>query len=163
MLSMTSNKYKLQAILELREKAKQDSARLMAARRAALEEAEEELARREEMLAQCRVQQAVAQAKMMEEAGGGTEARHIVAHRVHLADLRRNEQQLIEEVREQKSAVSRAEKELEKALAALIEASQELRVIEKHRDGWQQRLGCAKTRREQKLNDEIGMIRHKTH
>lgn len=158
---MTSGKYKLQAILDLRERAKQERMLIVAARRAALAEAEKELARREQNLADCKSQQADAQGKMLEEAGGGAEARRIVAHRTHLADLRLSEQQLMIEVEQQKLSVSRAEKEVEKALAALVEASKELRVIEKHREGWRQQMGRAEARREQKLNDEIGLIRHK--
>jgi len=158
---MTSGKYKLQTILDLRERAKQERARIVTARRAALAEAEEELVRRERSLADCKAQQSDAQAQMLEAAGGAAEASRLVAHRTHLADLRLTEQQLTVEVDQQRLSVSRAEKEVEKALAALVEAYKELRVIEKHREGWRQQMGRTEARREQKLNDEIGLIRHK--
>jgi flagellar export protein FliJ len=56
--------------------------------------------------------------------------------------------------------VSRCETEVERARAALVEAAREVRVIEKHREGWQERQRREAARREQKLNDEIGAILH---
>lgn len=157
---MAKNKYKLQPVLNVREKAQQEAARVVAARRAQLAEAEAELMRREERLAECRASQTEAHAQMEEAVREGAEIRHLVIHRTHLADLRETEQQLIRDVEQQAAAIAFAEKELEKALDVLIEASKELQVVEKHREGWQRRLRLEETRREQKLNDEMGTILH---
>ena len=96
----------------------------------------------------------------MREVKGGAQARRVVAHRTHLADLRQIEQDLRGQVEQQKTVVLRAQSELENALAALIEASKELQVIEKHRQEWTQRTQRAEQRRQQKLSDEIGSIIH---
>lgn len=157
---MPKNSYKLQPLLDMRGRAKQEATRRVAARRTQLAEAEAELTQREQAVADCRAQQAAAQEEMMREVKGGVQARRVVAHRTHLADLRQIEQDLRGQLEQQKTVVLRAESELENALAALIEASKELQVIEKHRQEWNQRTQRAEQRRQQKLSDEIGSIIH---
>jgi flagellar export protein FliJ len=159
-LPMPKNKYRLQPVLDVRDRVKQEAMRRVALRRAQLAEAEAELARRERALADCRAQQVEARAKMLNEMEPGTEAGHLVTHRTHLADLRNRESGLINGVEQQHAAVARAEGELENALAALVEASKEVRAIEKHREDWGQRVRRAEQLREQKLSDEIGSILH---
>jgi flagellar export protein FliJ len=157
---MAKNRYKLQPVLNVREKAKQEAARVVAARRSQLAEAEAELVRREQELADCRARQTAAQSQMAEAVKEGAEIRHLVIHRTHLADLRESEQQLMRAVEQQTATVAFAEREVDKAVDALIEAAKELQVVEKHREGWQQRLRREDARREQKLNDEMGTILH---
>ena len=159
-LLMPKNKYKLQPVLDVRDRVKQEAMRRVAQRRAQLAEAEAELVRRERALQECRTQQVEARAKMLREMEAGAEARHLVTHRTHLADLRGREDELIASVGQQKAAVARAEGELENALAALVEASKEVRAMEKHREDWGQRMRRDEQRREQKLSDEIGSILH---
>jgi flagellar export protein FliJ len=137
-----------------------DAACALAERRKRLLEAQEEQARLEAALSLCRGQQAAAQAEMMAEAQKGVEAGHLVIHRTHLADLRNIEQQLIAELEQQRAVVARLEQEADRALAVLIEASKELQVMEKHREGWQHQARQEETRREQKLNDEISALLH---
>lgn len=153
---MSKSKYKLQAVLNVRDRARQEASRLLAARRAQLAAEEEELARRQQAVADCREQQTVAQAKMIEQANAGTEARQLVMYRAHLADLRRQEGELVAAADEQRERVKRAEAEVDKAIAALIEASKELQVMEKHRQSWREQTRLEEARREQKTNDEIG-------
>jgi flagellar export protein FliJ len=153
-------KYRLQPVLDVRDRAKQEAARLVAARRLQVEQAEGELMRREREVTACLERQAAAQEQMLAEARSGTEARHMVAHRTHLADLRTLEEELRARVEQQKLVVARARQDLDNALAALIEASREVQVIEKHRDDWRQRTRLAEQRREQKLSDEIASIMH---
>jgi flagellar export protein FliJ len=57
--------------------------------------------------------------------------------------------------------VANAEAEVEKALDALIEASREVQVIEKHRETWQQRTRREEQLREQKIGDEIGAVTYR--
>lgn len=157
---MPKNKYKLQPVLDVRDRVKQEAMQRVVQRRAQLAEAEAELARREQALEGCRAQQIEARAKMLHEMEPGAAARHLVTHRTHLTDLRNTEDELSNSVERQKSVVERAQGELENALAALVEASKEVRVIEKHREEWGQRVRRAEQRREQKLSDEIGSILH---
>lgn len=160
MRAMGGEKYRLQPVLGVREQAKREAERLLAARMAQLAEAEEELARRGREVDACRARQASARAEMLDEMGGGAAAVRALAHRTHLADLRAQEEALRSAVEEQRGAVARCEAEVERARAALVEAAREVRVIEKHREGWRERLRRESARREQKLNDEIGAILH---
>ncbi|HWS53655.1 MAG TPA: flagellar FliJ family protein [Pyrinomonadaceae bacterium] len=158
---MKKGGYRLQPVLDVRERAQREAARVVAARRAQLEAAAAELARREGELGACRERQAAARSKMVGETERGAEARRIVAHRTHLADLRRREAELTAAVEEQKASVARAERDLDAALAALAEASKEVQVIEKHREHWREGERRATVRREQKLSDEIAAVIHR--
>lgn len=153
--AMAEGKYRLQSVMDSRERAKRDAARLLALRRAQLDDAEEELARRLAAVEECRRQQRDARAKMLEEGARGAEARRLVEYRTHLSDLRAKEEELTDTVAQQRAAVSRAEREVEAALANLAEASKEFRVVEKHREHWREDRRRDATRREQKLGDEI--------
>lgn len=161
MRPMKKGGYRLQPVLDVRERAKQEAARVVGVRRAQLEEAEAQLARRERELAACRERQAAARSKMVGETERGAEARRIVEHRTHLADLRRREAELADAVEEQRGVAARAARELDAALAGLAEASKEVQVIEKHREHWREGERRAGLRREQKLSDEIAAVIHR--
>jgi len=160
MPAMAEKKYRLQPVLGVREQAKREAERLLAARMAQLADAEEELARRGREVEACRERQAAARAEMLETMREGAAANLALAHRTHLADLRSQEEGLKAAVEEQRGVVARCEAELERARVALVEAAREVRVIEKHRENWRERERREVARREQKLNDEIGAILH---
>ena len=157
---MVRNIYKLQTVLDVRDRAKQEAARRVAACRSQLAEAEAQLARCKQAVLDCCDQQKTADIKMMEQISHGTEAHLLVLHRTHLAGLRHTERELTDKVREQQAVVARAENELEKAIFVFVEASKEVQVIEKHRESWRERSRREDRRREQKLNDEIGAATH---
>lgn len=161
MLAVAKQKYRLQPVLDVRGKAKQAAASLVATRREQLAAAEEELSRRNKALAECRRLQATAQERMLADFERGVDAHILVTHRTHLADLRRTEQERLTKVEEQQRAVVRAEAEVENALTALIEASKEVQVIEKHRETWRQRTVREEQLREQKIGDEIGAVTYR--
>ena len=161
MSAVPKEKYRLQPVLDVRGKAKQAAARLVATRREQLAAAEEELARRRQELADCRRRQVTAREKMLEEFDPDVEANTLVVHRTHLADLRRTEQELVAKVEDQRRAVAAAEAEVERAVDALIEASKEVQVIEKHRDNWRERTRREEQLREQKIGDEIGAVTYR--
>ena len=85
---MPREKYRLQPVLDVRERAKQDAARMVSTRREQLSAAELELRQRKEAVTACRRRQAKAQEKMLEEIKEGLDAHILVRHRTHLADLR---------------------------------------------------------------------------
>lgn len=64
---MGEGKYRLQSVMDARERAKREAARLVALRRGQLEDAEEELASRVAAVGRCRRQQRDARAKMLAE------------------------------------------------------------------------------------------------
>ena len=157
---MTVKKYRLETVLGIRNRAKDDAARHVALRLQQLQAAEEELARRQRRLQNCYEQQNTAQAAMNAELRGGIQASSIIAHQNFLNDLRKLEAELKTDVEKQMNAVTKAEKELESARDKLIEAARELKSIEVHKANWQETEQKAKTRRDQKISDEIGAILH---
>lgn len=157
--NMKKNKYRLQPVVNERERARDEAARQLEVCHERLAEAERELARRVRAVELCREEQSTAHERMSAELSAGTaEARRLVAHRTHLSELRENEKMLIAQVEQQRSQVARAETEVERALQVVIEAAKELKVIEKHREGWRERVKREHERHEQKLSDEIGRI-----
>lgn len=151
-------KYRLQTVLELREKAKKDAAQFVALRRRQLAEAEDELLRCKDIVqANLRLQRN-AQDNMFAELSDGAAARKAASYRTHQADLREQETVLRENVVKQEKAVAQAEQEVERALELLAEASKDVKVIEKHKETWRANEKIAFERKEQKLNDEIGAI-----
>jgi flagellar export protein FliJ len=150
--------YELQPILELREQAKKEAMRVVAERRERLRAAEEELARREQALAAWRVYQADCAAKMNEEARRGVAAHRLVAHRSYLDSLRAKEQKLVESVAQQHASVEYASAAVEAALDALVKAAGEAKVLEEHKAQWKLGVRREEARREQKMNDELGIM-----
>ena len=153
-------KYRLQPVLDVRDQAKRTAAELVAAKRELLAAAQAELFRRQQAVADCRQRQIDSQERMLEEFKNGADAHTLVTYRTHLADLRQTEQELIAKVEEQFRACESAEAEVEKAVTALIEASKEVQVIEKHRENWRQRAQRDERLREQKISDEISSVLH---
>ena len=161
MAAVPKQKYRLQPVLDVRGQAKQAAASLVATRREQLAAAEAELTRRRHALDASHRRQAIAQDKMLEEFNRGAEAQTLVTHRTHLADLRRSAQDLTAKVEDQRRVVVGAETEVDRAVAALIEASKEVQVIEKHRETWLQRTHREEQLREQKIGDEIGAVTYR--
>lgn len=158
MANVKKNKYRLQPVVDERERARDEAARQLEVSRERLAEAERELARRVRAVELCREEQQTAHERMSQELSQGAEARRLVAHRAHLSELRENEKTLVTQVEQQRSHVARAETEVERALQVVIEAAKELKVIEKHREGWRERVKREHEQQEQKLSDEIGRI-----
>lgn len=157
---MKAKKYRLETVLDIRNRAKEEAARQVALRFQQLEKAEEELMRRRRNLQNCYEKQNQAQTKMAEDLSKGLQAQSILAHQNYLNDLRKQEIELQKEVDKQIQTVANAEKEVEKARERLIEAARELKAIEVHKENWQSVERIAENRREQKISDEIGSILH---
>ena len=153
-------KYHLQKLLELRERAKAAAVEVLARKRAQSVAAETELAAREKAAADCRAAQRTAQTAMIEKSKHGIKNSEIIIYRRHLIDLRMREAELLAAVGQQKIVVQRADSEVEKALETLTEMMKELQTIEKHRDNWRREKRVEANRKEQKNNDETSAILH---
>lgn len=157
---MKAKKYRLETVLAIRHRAKEEAAWQAALRQQQLESAEEELVRRQENLRDCCERQIKAQNSMRAEIGSGIKAQNILAHQNYLNDLRKLETELKNEVEKQIQTVRNSEKELETAREKLSEAARDLRSIEVHKENWQVSERTEHNRREQKISDEIGAILH---
>jgi flagellar export protein FliJ len=157
---MKAKKYRLETVLGIRNRAREEAARQVALRLQQLQAAEEELARRRKKLQTCYEQQNNAQKAMHEELSRGIQARGILAHQNYLNDLRNLETQLQADVEKQIHAVTKAEKELAATREKLIEAARDLKSIEAHKENWQTAVQKEASKRDQKISDEIGAILH---
>lgn len=157
---MKAKKYRLQTILNIRSRAKEEAARFVALRLEQMTQAEEELTRRQRNLQTCYEKQNQARTAMNARLDRGIQAKGVVTHRVFLKDLREQEIELTAAVEQQKTAVKRAEAEVEAAREKLFEAAQELKAIEVQKENWQSAERREENRREQKISDEIGSILH---
>ena len=155
-----AEKYRLQRLLEMRERAREQAAIALAECRRQLAAAELELENRQQAVEDCRQAQRDTQTQVAEKSRSGIKSSEIVRFRQHLIDLREHETTLLTAVEDQKKAVARAEAVVDKAFVALGEASKEAKVIDKHREHWQSEQKIETERREQKSNDEIGAILH---
>jgi flagellar export protein FliJ len=153
-------KYRLQTVMNMRERARADAAQTVAASRERLDAAEAELARRERAVEVCARQQTESSEQMMMQINNGAEAREIINYRTHLADLRTRETFLRAEAAAQTETVNNARRELETALERLKLAAKEFKVIETHRENWRETRRRASAKKDQKLTDEIGAILH---
>ena len=157
---MKAKKYRLQSVLNIRSRRRDEAARIVALRFEQLALEQEELSRRRGDLQACYEKQNTAQTAMNEKLDSGIQAKGIVAHRSFLDDLRNLETRLKTAVEDQITAVARAEKEVETAREKLVEAAQELKAIEVHKENWQTAERTGQVRRDQKISDEIGSILH---
>src|SRR6185503_7651550 len=113
---MSQARYRLESLLEFRSRLKQEAARLVAANRKQLLEAEAELLRRHQSVLDCRAQSKAILASMFESAKGGIEAHRLVEFRTHLSDLRGTARDLMAAEEQQKASVLRAETDLDKSI-----------------------------------------------
>jgi len=154
-------RYRLQPVRELRDQIRQEAARVVALRREQLAAATAEMLRREQALDECRALASAAQVHLARAAAAGLQAHDLVKRRAHLADLKRQQTELAQELEQQREVVALAEAELEQAVSALSQASKDLRAIDKHREAWRQRMQRAAEQRDQKLLDEISTAAHR--
>lgn len=157
---MKAKKYRLETVLGVRSRARDEAARQVAVCLKDLEAAQTELSRRRERLEKCVEQRKKAQARLDAELNEGIRAREILAHQSYLNDLKRREKELRAEVEAQTGAVEQAEKDLAAEREKLAESARDLKSIETHKTNWQTALGKEENRREQKISDEIGAILH---
>jgi flagellar export protein FliJ len=157
---MRTKKYRLETVLGIRHRARDEAARQVALCLQQLQAAEEELSRRQKKLQACCEQQNKAQTAMNEELKSGIQARGVIAHQNYLNDLRKLESELKNEVEKQILAVGKLEKDLEAAREKLTATARDLQSIEVHKANWQAAEQKSEIRRDQKLSDEIGAILH---
>lgn len=157
---MKAKKYRLETVLNIRERAKEAAARQVALRLEQLARAEAELDRRVRELENCRERRQQAQSAMFEQINAGTQARQITAHKDFLGQLKETEAEMEAAVEQQKQAVANAEREVAQAREKLIEAAREVKAIEVHKSNWKAAEHKAEARRDQKISDEIGAILH---
>lgn len=157
---MKARKYRLQTVLNVRNRAREEAARLVAVCLEQLAHVEAELSERELNLQACCEKQKEVQAVLNLALETGALAKSIITHRTFLKDLREQECDFKSLVEQQQVKVKQAETAVEAARQKLFEASKELKAIEIHKENWVTAERTGEHRREQKITDEIGSILH---
>lgn len=150
--------YRLKTVLKIRENAKDEAGRTVARRLEELDEAEQELTRKQSDLLACYEQQDQNQSAVDRILNDGARARSVLGYRSYLNDLRERENELKRSAEKQRRVVERAENEVDAAKDILIAAVKDHKAIETHRSQWLTAQRTGKLRIEQKLSDELGGI-----
>ncbi|MEO1230935.1 MAG: flagellar export protein FliJ [Myxococcota bacterium] len=150
-------KYRLQTLLELRERAKKEAEEAFAYAMQRLNEEKERLRQEQETLE-----------RMVEDRHRRREeyARKLASGEMKVTDQsaayryidrlkeREVEQQTV--IDAQQEQVREAEKEVQRAQEALVAATQDLKALEKHKENWEAEVRRERMLREEGVMDEIG-------
>lgn len=149
--------YRLQALLEIRERAKKEAEEIFAQATQALREEQDKLAaeeRRLEEMIEDRHRRRESYARQL--ASGEmkvTDQSNAYRYIERLKEKEAEQQTVIDAQREQ---VREAEKEMRRCQAALVEAARELEALVKHKEKWAEQVKRERMMREENIMDEIG-------
>lgn len=149
--------YRLQTLLEIRERAEEAAKQAFSEAMQALAKEKAELARLEEELETRKAERkAKVQAYLQEVMQSGAGAGGMAAMNRYEQRLKDEEAQLALEIERQKEAVEAAEQVVEQRRAEMAEAAKEKKAIDKHKEGWQKEVRLERDRREELTQEEIG-------
>jgi hypothetical protein len=149
-------KYRLQPVLEEKERLKEEAVRFLMKKKEELAAEQAKLARIEEELRQAIERKD----RMVEEYntnmfGGKYTVDEIKVRKIHIEDAIFKIEEIKQDVARQEKAVDRAETEVHKAEDALIFASKEVQVMEKHKENWLRALKEEEMKKEARELEEI--------
>ncbi len=150
--------YRLQALLEMRERAKEEAEQAFSDAVKALEKQKAELKRLEQELETRKAERkqkvmAYLQQIMAKGTAGPNSFTLMNRYEERLKD---EEAQLALEIEQQKEAVKAAEKLVEQKRWEMAEAAKELKAIEKHKENWQKQIRAERQAKEELNQEEIG-------
>ena len=149
--------YRLQTLLEMRERAKEEAEQAFSAAIKALEKEKAELKRLEEELERRkaeRKQKVMAYLNEVMAKGAGINGMNMMSR--FEQRLKDEEAQVALDIERQKEAVKVAERLVEQRRREMAEAAMELKAIEKHRETWQKQIRAERQAREELNQEEIG-------
>ena len=153
--------YRLQTLLEIRERAKEaaeqafaEAMQALAKEKQKLKEMEEELERRKRE----RKQKVLAYLEEVMSKGVGAGGLNMMNR--FEERLKDEEVQLALEIDGQKEAVKAAERLVEERRREMAEAAKDLKAIEKHKESWQKQVRAEREMREELSQEEIGNALH---
>jgi flagellar export protein FliJ len=150
--------YRLQVLLEMRERAKEEAEQAFSDAVKALEKEKAELKRLEEELEKRKAERkqkvmAYLQQVMAKGAAGVNGLNMMNRYEDRLKD---EEAQVALEIERQKEAIKVAEKLVEQRRREMAEAAKELKAIEKHKETWQKQIRAERQAKEELNQEEIG-------
>lgn len=154
--------YRLQTLLEMRQRAKEDAERRFSEAMQALAKEQKELKRLEEdLLRRKEERKAKVQAYLADiMAKGMVGINAFNAMNRYEERLKDEEAQVALDIERQKEAVKAAERFVEEKRLEMAEAAKELKAIEKHKETWAKELKRERDMREELAQEEIGNALH---
>jgi hypothetical protein len=149
--------YRLETLLEMRARAKEEAEQAFSAAIKALEKERLEQKRLEEELERRkaeRKQKVMAYLNEVMAKGAGINGMNMMSR--FEQRLKDEEAQLALDIERQKEAVKAAERMVEQRRYVMAEAAKELKAIEKHKDTWKKQVRAERQQREELNQEEIG-------
>ena len=150
-------KYRLQVLLEIRERAKKEAEENFAQAMRELAEEEQRLQQEKDLLEQMIADRHRRREDYSRKLASGemkvTDQSNAYRYIERLKERELEQQAVIDA---QQERVREAEKEVKRAQAALVEATQALKALEKHKEKWAKQVRKERMAREEDTLDEIG-------
>jgi flagellar export protein FliJ len=149
--------YRLETLLDMRARAKEEAEQAFSAAIKALEKEKQELKRLEDDLARRkaeRKQKVMAYLNEVMAKGGGINGMNMMNR--FEQRLKDEEAQVALDIERQKEAIKVAEKLVEQRRREMAEAAKELKAIEKHKENWKKQVRYERQQREEMTQEEIG-------
>lgn len=149
--------YRLETLLEMRERAKEEAEQAFSAAIKALEKEKQEQLRLEKDLERRkaeRKQKVMAYLNEVMAKGAGINGMNMMSR--FEQRLKDEEAQVALDIERQKEAVKAAERMVEQRRYVMAEAAKELKAIEKHKENWTKQVKQERQQREELNQEEIG-------
>jgi flagellar export protein FliJ len=151
--------YRLQPVLDKRQRAKEDAEKALGAAQKALEAEMQKEAECVEAIEKIKRTKEEAKAEMNKKMlEGQMGVSDIQQHKNYLKSLDFEIQQARERLEQQREQVKRAEQAVAQKREALMEATKEFQAIEKHRENWVAQIKKEREEAEAKEQEEIGNV-----
>jgi len=160
MINMPAQRYRLQALLTIKQRLKKKAEIALAAAIKALMEAKEKLERLKKEKDEIVKKWTESRKAMKAKIAAGVLIGEGNIHVNYLRKLKEDEEAKEQEIEDQKQVVAEAEAALREARKEYIEACKELRIMEKHKELWEKKIKAELSRKEEREMDELGNIIH---
>ena len=152
---MNLPRYRLQPVLDSKEKKKKDAEKALAETRAELERQKNILRDREEDVLKAIKRKDDYSTDLMRKMDGGMESGKITDGKSYLEVLKRSIEIARKKADDQKKVVHQWEQKVEAALLKVMETTKEMKVIEKHKENWTETEKREIEMKEEKEQDEV--------
>lgn len=153
--------YPLQTLFEIRERAKKDSEETYGKEKQKLDAAEKKLKEMQEQLASMKAVRAQKRAEYFQIMASQTIKIEVIKlGERHLEMLLEKEQAFMLEIAEQEKVVQEAQDRVKTALDAMMKATEEYKVLEKHKEKWSLKQKKIREGKEESESDDITQARY---
>ncbi len=153
--------YPLQTLFEIRERAKKDSEEAYAKEKQKLDEAQKKLNQMQDQLKTMRAMRAQKRAEYFQAMASQTVKIEVIKlGERHLEMLLEKEQAFILEMNQQEQVVQEAQDRVKQALDAMMKATEDYKVLEKHKEKWAKKQKKIREEKEESESDDITQARY---